>query len=309
MSSIPDNIENYFDFKKRYSFDADEPLREGGQAYVYKAKDRGNYNITVAIKRAQKPEKAKEKYSVLKEFERAMEIPRHPNLAKYYNVYRLKTEMGVFDFGVMEFVGVNGENLDDFMATFPSEEKIHKVLIGLLKGIRHLHKNNIIHRDLKPGNVLVESVQNNPTPKIIDFGISKDLGGRDTVASAIVGTIEYMAPEQINLRKGQILRYNTDIWAFGVIAYRMLRSNMPFGTVEEGNERTEIQNRIMDAKVPDDIHEIASPYKEVIQKCLVKDPQHRFQSVDEILDILEGRISVNTITHENQNQNQRRFLD
>jgi serine/threonine protein kinase len=281
-------IHNYSDFKKRYVFDSDEPLKEGGQSYVYKAKDLKNGNI-VAIKRAQKPEKKYEKYSVYQEFKRAMKIPPHFNLAKYYEVYRMETSLGIFDFGVMEFIGPDSKNLDDFMVTFPSEKKIKQVLIGILKGLRHLHSNKTIHRDLKPGNVLIADAYKNPTPKIIDFGVSMSLEDTKIAASHLIGTIEYMAPEQINPRKGQKLKYNADLWAFGVITYRMLRSNMPFGALEAGNERTEIQNRVMDAKIPDDIHEILSPYREIIQKCLIKDPAKRFQSADEILDILEGR--------------------
>lgn len=278
-----------FEFRRRYDYDPNGPFKEGGQGFIYKAWDKEEERF-VAIKRAQRPEGNREKYSVLREFQRAMEIPLHPNLALYYDVHRLKTEMGYFDYGVMEFIE-DGTNLDDFMRTFPAEEKIREMLIGILKGMQHLHKHSIIHRDLKPTNILVKYDGGRAIPKIIDFGISKDLGGQETYASAVVGTFEYMAPEQINPEKGQPLHPNADIWAFGVIAYRMLRSDMPFGSVEEGDPKTYIQNKILEARLPEDIGEVAEPYQHIIRRCLIRDTRKRFQSADEILDILEGRAS------------------
>jgi serine/threonine protein kinase len=268
-----------------------ESLNRGGQGKIFQGRD-NEMQILVAIKRSETPDKKLDRYSVFREFIRAMEIPQHPNLARYYDAYRLKSDMGWFDFGVMELIE-GGKNLDDFMKGLPTEDVIKSVLIGILSGLEHLHRNNVIHRDLKPANILIDEDTSIPTPKIIDFGISKELGREETVASMVVGTAEYMAPEQLNPPKDMPIHRNTDLWAFGVILYRMFLSSMPFGTVEEGrNTKEEIHGNILSAEIPVDISEIPEPYQTIIRGCLIRNVSKRFQSAQQIIDILEGKVQI-----------------
>ncbi|WP_282782645.1 serine/threonine-protein kinase, partial [Phaeodactylibacter xiamenensis] len=279
-------ILNINGFRERYDYDPSQPIKAGGQGKIYKAKDRYR-NCDVAIKRAEKPTSDKDKYSVYREFQRAKTIPFHTNLAKYYDAYRFTTRMGDFDFGVMEFVE-GGQNLDDFIKTFPSMEEIHIVLTGILEGIQHLHDNDVIHRDLKPANILVSRDDSKPIAKIIDFGISKELNRPETSVSAKVGTPEYMAPEQINNNRNST--YNIDLWSYGVILYRLLSGEMPFGSVENNDTKEKIISQVIKAKIPNDIKRIREPYRTAIKRCLVKDNRKRAQSAKEILDILNSGV-------------------
>lgn len=276
-------IVTFEEFMMRYQHDPKAPLHRGGQGLVYRGKD----NLTgaeIAIKRAQvKPNN--EKYSVLNEFRLGRGLV-HPNLAKYYDSYRINTHTGTYDYGIMEFVG-EGANLDDFLLTFPEEPVIQKVLIDILEALSYLHASRVIHRDLKPNNILVDRLHKSPTAKIIDFGVSKELRSDETSASAIVGTYEYMAPEQISPRRGQKMRPNVDIWAFGVITYRLFTGHMPFGSIEEGTPRDQISNRVLDAKIPTLIQQVPDPYRTIITSCLVKDPKERIQTASRIIKMLK----------------------
>jgi TPR repeat protein len=279
----------YQEFLELYPHDPKSPLRFGGQATIYVSTNAKGEKV--AIKRAQVlTGKLDDKYSVLQEFILGQSLA-HPNLAKYYGAYRIKTSMGEFDFGIMEFVD-EGNNLLDFLESFPDEIKIKKVLLGLLEGIDYLHSNNVIHRDLKPNNILIANLgsKQNPVPKIIDFGVSKKLNASETVASAIVGTFEYMAPEQINLMAGQKLQPNVDLWAFGVIVYRIFTGDMPFGSIENGDTRERIQNQVLDARLPSAARSIPEPYRTMVMRCLVRDPKQRVQKAQELINILQKEI-------------------
>jgi serine/threonine protein kinase len=281
------SIQNILDFNRRYDYDPNISLNIRGQGKVFKGRD-NEEQIDVAIKRSESPDKKLDLYSVYREFIRAMKIPSHPNLPRYFGAYRLKTDMGMFDFGVMELIE-GSKSLDDFMKELPTEGEIKHVIIGILKGLGHLHQNKIIHRDIKPNNILIDESERLRTPKIIDFGISKELRRVETVFSMVVGTVEYMAPEQLNPPKDMPIHPNTDLWAFGVILYRIFLNSMPFGTVEEGrNMREEIHDNILSAEIPADISKIPEPYQTIVRACLVKDVKKRFQTAQEIIDILEG---------------------
>lgn len=279
----------YQEFLQVYPHDPKSPLRFGGQATIYLSTNGKGEKL--AIKRAQVlTGKLDDKYSVLREFQLGQSL-EHPNLAKYYGAYRLKTNMGEFDFGIMEFVD-EGNNLLDLLESFPDEIKIKKVLLGVLEGLDYLHHKNVIHRDLKPNNILIANLGPGltPIPKIIDFGVSKELNASETVASAIVGTFEYMAPEQINLMAGQKIQPNVDLWAFGVIVYRIFTGDMPFGSIENGDTRERIQNQVLDARLPTEAKDIPEPYRTIVMRCLVRDSKQRVQKAQELINILQKDI-------------------
>ena len=276
----------YQEFIQRYPHDPKNVFKYGGQGVIFKSEDLNKNGLAVAIKRGEVRE-GNDKYSILKEFTLGKTLS-HPNLAEYHDVYRIHTELGYFDYGIMEFIE-NGTNLDDFIKTFPSEKKIREVLRGILEGVKYLHANGVIHRDLKPNNILIKYERGRAVPKIIDFGVSKELSSSATSASAVIGTFEYMAPEQISPLPGQSMQPNTDLWTFGVIVYRMFTGEAPFGSVADGDTTEKIQNNILDARVPEDIQYVMEPYKTLIESCLVRDTQKRLDSVESALEILEGR--------------------
>src|SRR5262249_34123310 len=112
-----------------------------------------------------------------------------------------------------------------------------RLLIEVCEGVQHAHQKAIIHRDLKPSNILVSLVDGHPQPKIIDFGIAKATGYRLTEKTlftelgAVIGTPEYMSPEQADLT-GQDVDTRTDVYSLGVILYQLLTGDLPFGSKE-----------------------------------------------------------------------------
>jgi serine/threonine protein kinase len=107
-----------------------------------------------------------------------------------------------------------------------------ELFMHVCEGVQHAHQKAILHRDLKPSNILVTEVDGRPVPKVIDFGVAKALGQKlsaDTMftrVGALIGTPEYMSPEQAN-SSGQDIDTRTDVYSLGVIFYELLAGAPP----------------------------------------------------------------------------------
>ncbi|MFQ3590067.1 MAG: protein kinase, partial [Chloracidobacterium sp.] len=146
---------------------------------------------------------------------------------------------------------------------------------GVLDAIGHAHRQGIIHRDIKPSNVMVLP---DGTPKVMDFGIARALGSsHQTRVGAIVGTLEYMSPEQI---QGKETDARSDIYSLGILLYEMLTGRVPFAA---DSEYALLQAHIQASPPPPrvftpDIPEIVA---QVVLRALEKDPNRRFQTAGE----------------------------
>ena len=113
-----------------------------------------------------------------------------------------------------------------------STEDRLRLLMEVCEGVQHAHQKAIIHRDLKPSNILVSLVDGHAQPKIIDFGIAKATAQRltektlFTEVGSVIGTPEYMSPEQADLT-GQDIDTRTDVYSLGVILYQLLTGELP----------------------------------------------------------------------------------
>jgi serine/threonine protein kinase len=150
----------------------------------------------------------------------------------------------------------------------PSFEAAIEMMSGILKGLGHLHGQTppIIHLDLKPGNVLLQG----DTPRIADFGLSRMLtsSGSGTVA----GTIEYMAPEAFSVDNQPAPQ--TDLWAAGVILYRLLSGRLPF----RGRDPAALMTAIKES-APDPLSsDVPEPLQAIVRRALDKDPAKRYTS-------------------------------
>lgn len=299
----------------QYEFDPNTDLiGSGGFARVYKAFDINLHRI-VALKRFDKKDT---KYSVLNEIRRCFDF-NHPNIIRYLNCFQVEStnnfgENDVVEFGVMEYAdAVDFTQLIEKKVKVSTDE-FKEIILGILDGLQYLHTPNamhqkpaIIHRDLKASNILFTKIEGKLIPKICDFGISKEigsLGATTATGTGYLGTIEYMAPEQINLAKygkdGK-LQPNTDLWALGCMLYEYFTGYAPFGKRADGDMQIDIQNKILDnePKYPDTIPNL---YKEIIQKCLVKNAANRVTDAISlkriILDINEKAIEKNPVIKE-----------
>jgi serine/threonine protein kinase len=163
--------------------------------------------------------------------------------------------------------------------TLPLEEALD-VVFGLLSAIGHAHASGIIHRDLKPENVFLSLDSDGlVTPKILDFGISKTTHPKAPVITtdgALMGTPSYMSPEQA---RGWEVDERSDLFAVGILFYEMVSGKNPFAS---GSYHTVVAAIL--EREPDPLTNIPREVWDVVHRCLVKSPEHRFRSARECLD-------------------------
>ncbi len=194
-------------------------LGEGGMGSVYKGVDL-MLEREVAIK-VLRPELASQPQIVERFRSEAVTLAKlnHPNVATLYSFFR----QGEHLYMVLEFV--RGETLDALLArrgALTCEQAI-PIFCQMLDGIDHAHRYGIIHRDIKPSNMMLTE---SGALKVLDFGIARLLGtARMTRAGHLIGTIEYMAPEQV---RGQETDARSDIYSLGMLLYEMLTGRVPF---------------------------------------------------------------------------------
>jgi len=253
-----------------------EKLGEGGMGIVYKAQDT-KLDRLVALKflphhiHASEEERAR----FLQEA-RAVAVLNHPAVCTIYDI----KEEGDQQFIVMEYV--DGMTLHEKIlgrGGVPSPIRMNDAIsyatqIG--EALQEAHSKGIVHRDIKSENIMVN---NKNQIKIMDFGLAKLKGSlKLTKASSTVGTIAYMAPEQI---QGGDTDGRSDIFSFGVVLFEMLTGKMPFRGEHDAammysilNEEPEALSRYLPDPAPELVH--------IINRSLEKDPADRYQHVDDM---------------------------
>jgi Tol biopolymer transport system component len=159
------------------------------------------------------------------------------------------------------------------------------IALQIAEGLAEAHKCGIVHRDLKPGNIVIAE---NGAAKIVDFGLAKLAGdSRLTKTGEMLGTIAYMAPEQL---QGAADDARTDIFAFGVMLFEMLAGRMPF---QAEHEATMMYAIINDEPEPIDRYRQDVPARivKLIHQCLEKDPANRYQTLQDCALALRGELN------------------
>jgi serine/threonine protein kinase/tetratricopeptide (TPR) repeat protein len=207
-------------------------IGEGGMGEVWLA-DQAEPRRRVAIKVIKAGMDTKQVVARFESERQALALMDHPAIAKVFDGGSTPEGRPYF---VMEYVaGIPiTEHCDTHKLSTTSRLELFAEVCG---GVQHAHQKAIIHRDLKPSNILVSLVGGKEQPKIIDFGIAKAIGQRLTEKTlfteigAIIGTPEYMSPEQAELT-GQDVDTRTDVYSLGVILYQLLTGELPFGAKE-----------------------------------------------------------------------------
>ncbi len=258
------------------NYKIESKLGEGGMGAVYKGVDT-MLDREVAIK-ALRPELASQTAVVERFRSEAVTLAKlsHPNIATLYTMFRQGDEL----YMVLEFV--RGETLDNILqrrGALSAEEAI-PVFCQVLDGINHAHEFGIVHRDIKPANMMLTE---NGILKVLDFGIARLLGSaRMTRAGNIIGTLEYMAPEQV---KGLETDSRSDIYALGMMLYEVLTGKLPFDTENEF-ELMKLQTEQMPAPPRSLNSNIPEAVEKAIMRSIQKDPDARFQTAGEMRDTL-----------------------
>ena len=270
------------------------PLGAGGMGEVYRALDT-TLGREVAIKVL--PTAFAADAERLARFEREARLLaslNHPNIAAVYGLH----EIGGNRFLAMELVP--GETLADRLARgrLPVDEAL-AIARQIADALAAAHDQGVIHRDLKPGNV---QVTGDGRVKVLDFGLAKGLeaqasGSGDlahsptltfgaTVEGVILGTAAYMSPEQA---RGRAVDRRTDTWAFGAVLFEMLTGRKLFDgpTVPDvlaAVLRAEPDLAALPAAIPAQV-------KDLVARCLVRDPRRRLQSMGEARIVLEDALA------------------
>ena len=227
-------------------------IGEGGMGTVYKAEQRAPFRRTVALKLVKLGMDTRQVILRFESERQALALMNHPNVAKVLEAGA--TEKGRPYF-VMEFVP--GEPITRFADRYKLTVRQRlELIIQACAGVQHAHQKAIIHRDLKPTNILVTMVDDKPVVKVIDFGMAKAVSQRlteqtlFTETGVLVGTPEYMAPEQADSAVEDV-DTRTDVYSLGVVLYELLAGALPFdpGSLR-GAGYNEIQRIIREVDPP-----------------------------------------------------------
>ncbi len=250
-----------------------EELGEGGMGRVYRVADK-KVREEVALKIV-RPEISSDRET----------IDRFRNELKTARKIRHKNVTGMYDLGddngtyyiTMEYVP--GENLKSLIKRV-GQIPVRKALSTakqICAGLAEAHRLGIIHRDLKPSNIMIDRAGN---VRIMDFGIARTLRGEGTTgAGVIVGTPDYMSPEQV---EGKGVDQTSDIYSLGVVFFEMLTGKVPF----TGDTALSIALKHKNEPPPDPREvnpQVPRDFSRIVLRCLEKDKSDRFRDVEDLL--------------------------
>ncbi|MEZ4607804.1 MAG: serine/threonine-protein kinase [Deinococcales bacterium] len=256
-----------------------EEIGRGGMSVVYKAHDKV-LNRDVALKFFTDLASNGE----LKErFMREAKAAARLNHANICNVYTIDETEDGHPFMVMPFL--EGYTLEAMLREKPLDlATTVNYAKQIARGLASAHRLGIVHRDVKPANIFITT---QGTVKLLDFGVARWQRFEDTQLTrpgSMIGTIQYMPPEQILSRE---VDNRADIWALGAVIFEMLTGLSPFGT---GHNMLASINSIINEGIPDLENYYDEPPQmllNVMKKTLAKDPHERYNSILELLEDLD----------------------
>jgi len=269
-----------------------DKLGEGGMGVVYKAQDtRLDRLVAIKFLPSHLSSTADNRARFLQEA-KATAALNHPNILSIYEI----DDHNESAFIVLEFI--DGQTLKEYLAALNtgSGVPVRQAIAwteAIARGLKVAHEKDIVHRDIKAENIMLTK---SGQLKIMDFGLAK-LRSHATLtrAGSSLGTLSYMSPEQA---QGSAADQRSDLWSLGVLLFELLTGDLPFKSEHEAGLLYLIVNQAppfpseLDRRLPEDIDAI-------VMRMLDKDPEKRFQRVDDLLAAL-SRLSEQIESKQNQ---------
>lgn len=265
-------------------------LGTGGMSVVYAAKHLESKKI-YAVKTL-RMQAASDELTV-KRFQREAETLtylNHPNIVRIHDYGKTSKKQPFF---IMDFL--TGNSLNDVLKKekLISYERVQTIFMQVLAAVAHAHKQGLVHRDLKPGNImLLKTRQQSDFAKVVDFGIAKfeEEATKLTRMGEVWGSPIYMSPEQC---MGSQLDQRADIYSLGIVMYEALTGEVPFF----GKNYVETMAKQIGepARSPSQMNpnvKIPEKLERVIMRALEKEPNKRYQRVEEMLDDLHKSVET-----------------
>lgn len=253
-------------------------LGRGGMGAVYKARDR-EVNRVVALK-VIRPDMAGNA-SILERFKQELVLSHQVTHRNVVRIYDLGDAEGM-KFITMEYI--EGSDLRSIVLEkkkFTPEEAVD-IMLQVCRALEAAHGVGVIHRDLKPQNIMRD---NSGRVVVMDFGLARLMESNGmTQTGALVGTMEYMSPEQA---LGGALDQRSDLFTLGLIFYELLSGKMPFAA---DSALASLIKRTQERAVPVSQHDktIPAALTQIVGKCMERDPKQRYQSAAELIRDLEA---------------------
>ncbi|PZH06869.1 serine/threonine protein kinase [Streptomyces sp. NTH33] len=259
-------------------------LGRGGMAEVYLAHDT-RLGRTVAVKtlRADLARDPSFQARFRREAQSAASL-NHPAIVAVYDTGEDYIDGVSIPYIVMEYV--DGSTLRELLHSGRKllPERAMEMTIGILQGLEYAHRSGIVHRDIKPANVMLTR---NGQVKVMDFGIARAMGDSGmtmTQTSAVIGTAQYLSPEQA---KGEQVDARSDLYSTGCLLYELLTVRPPF--VGDSPVAVAYQHVREEPQPPSVFDpEITPEMDAIVMRALVKDPDYRYQSADEMRADIEA---------------------
>jgi len=279
-------------------------LGEGGMGIVYAAEQRAPVRRRVAIKVLRSGQNSREVLARFDVERQALALMSHVNIARILDA---GTTADRRPFIVMEFVP--GEAITRYCERrdLPLRDRL-ELFREVCDAVQHAHQRGVIHRDIKPSNILIMEEDGRAIPKVIDFGIAKAITQRlteqtlETRVGSLLGTPDYMSPEQANLSPLDV-DTRADVYALGAVLYQLLTGVPPLELSGSGKNYLEMQQEILARVPPPPSSRVGGPLQRRIRgeldwitgKALEKQRNMRYASPADLANDVRNHLAGSTV--------------